>query len=75
MSVHEAKAHFSEVLRRVEAGETVVVTRHNRPVVELRPVQPASRGRRIGAFDGELEIPDEAFAPLSEAELADWYGE
>jgi len=74
LSVHEAKAHFSELLKRVEAGETVVVTRYNKPVVEIRRVSEPRREIRIGAYDGEFEIPDDAFAPLTEEELEDWYG-
>ena len=74
MSVHEAKAHFSELLRRVESGETVVVTRHNRPVAEIRPPAPVQT-RRLGAFEGEFVISPDAFAPLSEEELAAWEGE
>jgi prevent-host-death family protein len=33
-----AKAHLSELLDRVEAGEEVVVTRHGRAVAHIRPV-------------------------------------
>lgn len=40
----EAKAHLSELLDKVEAGEDVVITRHGRPVAQLsavmRPKQP-----------------------------------
>ncbi|AIE83564.1 type II toxin-antitoxin system Phd/YefM family antitoxin [Fimbriimonas ginsengisoli] len=75
LSVHEAKAHFSELLRRVEEGETVVVTRHNKPIAEIKPAIEAKQGRVFGAFEGELNIPDEAFAPLNEEELKDWHGE
>lgn len=35
----ELREHVSEVLRRVEAGEELVVTVDGRPVAELRPVQ------------------------------------
>ena len=35
VSVHEAKAHFSELLGRVESGETVIVTKHDRPIAEM----------------------------------------
>jgi prevent-host-death family protein len=38
-STYEAKAKFSEILRRVrEHGESVVVSYHGRPVAEIRPV-------------------------------------
>jgi prevent-host-death family protein len=35
----ELREHVSEILRRVEAGEELVVTMDGRPVAELRPVQ------------------------------------
>ena len=37
-SIVEAKNHLSELIDRALAGEGVVITRHGRPVVELRPV-------------------------------------
>ena len=38
-SLYEAKARFSELVRRVrERGDTVVVTYHGQPVAEIRPI-------------------------------------
>ena len=42
VSVAQAKAHLSEILDRVEAGETVVITRRGRPIASLSGV-PAPR--------------------------------
>ena len=42
-SVTEARARFAELLRRVERGETVVITRHGRAVARVVPVQEAER--------------------------------
>lgn len=42
-SVAEAKNHLSELINRALRGEGVVITRHGRPVVELRPVQSSRR--------------------------------
>ena len=36
----EAKAHLSQVLDRVEAGEELVITRRGKPVARVVPVQP-----------------------------------
>ncbi len=58
-SVAEAKNRLSELIDRALEGEGVVITRHGRPVVELRPVpQPGRpltkvdlewlRARRVG---------------------------
>ncbi|MDO8813600.1 MAG: type II toxin-antitoxin system prevent-host-death family antitoxin [Gallionella sp.] len=40
MSLAHAKAHLSELLNTVEAGEEVVITRHGRPVVRVLPASP-----------------------------------
>ena len=42
-SVAEAKNRLCELIDRALAGEGVVVTRHGRPVVEIRPVQALPR--------------------------------
>ena len=33
----EARTHLPRLLKRVQAGERFVITRHNRPVAELIP--------------------------------------
>lgn len=33
----DAKARFSELLARAEAGETIVISRHGRPVAKMVP--------------------------------------
>jgi prevent-host-death family protein len=38
-SVAEAKNKLPELIDRALAGEGIVITRHGRPVVELRPIQ------------------------------------
>lgn len=38
--VAEAKAHFSELLKAVEAGEEVVITRRGRAVARLSSQKP-----------------------------------
>ena len=37
ISVSEAKAQLTELLRRAEAGDEVIITRHGRPSVRLIP--------------------------------------
>ena len=43
VSVAEAKAHLSELLKAVEAGETISITRRGRPVASLAPVRREAR--------------------------------
>ena len=37
-STYEAKARFSELLRKVREGRTVTITYHGNPVAEIRPL-------------------------------------
>jgi prevent-host-death family protein len=39
----DAKAHFSEVVQKAMLGESIVVTRENRPVVRIVAIKPAKR--------------------------------
>lgn len=50
-SVAQAESHLSELIDRALSGEGVVITRHGRPVVELRPVQPAARPVAVEDLD------------------------
>ena len=42
VAVTNAKAQLTELIRRAEAGEEVVLTRHGRAVVRLVPVKAAA---------------------------------
>ena len=55
VSVAEAKTRFSELLRRVEAGETFLITRHGRTVARLQ-ADPRSGPKTsiLGAMKGEI---------------------
>ena len=39
VSVAEAKAHLSELLNQVEAGEEIVITRRGQPVARIKSVE------------------------------------
>lgn len=63
VGVHEAKTHLSRLLRRVAAGEEIVIARAGKPVARLVPVGPAE-DRALGRDRGTLEIPEDFDAPL-----------
>jgi len=43
VNLAHAKAHLSELLDKVEAGEEVVITRRGRPSARLKAVSPPKR--------------------------------
>jgi len=85
-STYEAKTRFSEVMRIVREGRSVIVTYQGEPAAEIRPLHlkggtPAriewlrSRGSVVGG-----DVDREAFQPLAQREgafdrfLADRHG-
>jgi prevent-host-death family protein len=53
IGIAEAKARLSEVIDRVESGETIIIARNGAPVAELRPlgrVSPEDAVKRIRAI-------------------------
>ncbi|MBK8293720.1 MAG: type II toxin-antitoxin system prevent-host-death family antitoxin [Solirubrobacterales bacterium] len=70
VSVQEAKAHFSWLLRRVEAGESVTIRRGQQPVAVLvrAPVAPGKRqiwGGLKGSMSPDFDEPLDEFKPHS----------
>jgi prevent-host-death family protein len=45
VSVTDAKGQLTELVRRAEAGDEVILTRHGHPAVRLVPVKPMPDGR------------------------------
>lgn len=68
--MQEAKTHLSRLLRRVEAGESVVIRRGREPIAMLvRVPQPTGRRNIWGDLEGEIlpgfdETPED-FTPYS----------
>ncbi len=50
VSVQDLKATLSAAVASAEAGETIVITRHGKPVARLVPADPphVHRGTRVG---------------------------
>jgi prevent-host-death family protein len=68
VNVHEAKTHFSSLLRRVQAGERIVIARAGKPIAELGPIT-GRRGKRVFGRDiGKAWISPNFDDPLPEFE-------
>jgi prevent-host-death family protein len=51
VSLSEAKSHLSQLLRLVEAGEEVVITRRGKPIARIIPVaRPKLAVKSLAAF-------------------------
>ena len=64
VKVSEAKAQLTDLVRRAEAGEEVVLTRHGQPVVRIVPVDAAvDREERWRRIDAIVESAQEVALP------------
>lgn len=59
----DAKAHFSELVQKAMLGETVIVTKENRPVVKIVAIKPA---RRVPGTGKGIWMADDFDAPLED---------
>lgn len=76
VTIEEIKRDPIQYLNQVEAGETLLITRSNQPVAELRPVPGSKKGLRpIGLCSGQFTIPDDFDAPLPQEIIDSSYGE
>jgi prevent-host-death family protein len=53
----ELRNQSAAVLREVEAGQTIVVTRNGTPVAELRPIRPRRFAPRATLAEAALRAP------------------
>lgn len=52
----EAKTHFLRILDQVEQGETVIVTRHGRPIARISPQAGEDRDKVNRAIEEMREL-------------------
>ena len=77
INMHQAKTDLSDLVARAEAGEEIIIARHNKPAVKLVPVGAVPKKPRIPGALAHLrgKLPDDLFlTPLSEDELQAWEG-
>jgi len=67
VNLAHAKAHLSELLDKVEAGEEVVITRHGKPVAHIRqavlPKEPIDF-EALAAFRATLPFQERSSAEV-----------
>jgi prevent-host-death family protein len=56
ISTAEAKNRFTELIRVVEGGEQVVITRHGHPVAQLAPPPAERRKAKLGGMKGRIRL-------------------
>lgn len=74
VGIYEAKSKLSKMIKLAQEGEDVVITKNGEDVVRLTPVQKKNADW-IGMYKGQIKIHDNFDDPMTEDELALFYGE
>ncbi len=70
VSTTEAKAKLNSLLIEVDAGETITITSHGRPIAVLSKATPPQR--KLDRFAGLITVPDDFNEPMGDEDLAIW---
>jgi len=74
VNIHEAKTHLSRLLRRVAAGEEILIANRGVPVARLVPAARRKAVRELGTDAGRVHISDDFDAPLPDEILTGFLG-
>jgi prevent-host-death family protein len=70
-TIFEAKTKLSELIKKAQNGEEVVITsgRDHVPVARLEPIQPKAKKRLGAMYSPGFVLTDAFWEPLPEGEL------
>jgi antitoxin (DNA-binding transcriptional repressor) of toxin-antitoxin stability system len=66
VTVDEIQKDPLRYLQQVEAGETLIILRSDKPIAEVKPIVRTKQLRPFGLCAGEFTVPDDFDAPLPE---------
>jgi prevent-host-death family protein len=56
VSIAEAKNRLPELIRAMEAGKKIVITRHGKAVAQLSPAPAERRTVKLGAMKNRIQL-------------------
>jgi prevent-host-death family protein len=63
VNVHEAKTHLSRLLKRVEAGEEITISRSGTPIARMIAAGAQGKARPMGMDKGKIWMADDFDRP------------
>lgn len=72
--IQEAQSNFSQLIKRVLAGEEIIVREAGEPIVKILRYQKSNEPRIPGCWEGKIRIADD-FDELPQGLIAVFNGE
>ena len=69
VNIHEAKTHLSKLVDRAAKGESFVIAKAGKPMVQVIALEAPKEPRRLGFLEGKIQVPDD-FDRMGEEEIA-----
>ncbi len=72
VNIHEAKTNLSQLLKKVNEGQEIIIARAGTPVARLVAYTPKPDQRVAGTAKGRMTMADDFNDPLPEYILGDF---
>lgn len=72
LNLYEAKTQLSSLVDEAAAGKEIIIAKNGKPMAKLVAVREPVQ-RKPGRLKGKIWIASDFDAPLTEAELAEYY--
>ncbi|MBN1290434.1 MAG: type II toxin-antitoxin system Phd/YefM family antitoxin [Candidatus Latescibacteria bacterium] len=66
VNIHEAKTHFSKLIKKVIDGEEIVIAKSNKPIAKIISINKPKPKRILGAAKGKIKISSDFDAPIED---------
>lgn len=68
VNIHEAKTHFSKLIKEVLNGDEIIIAKGNKPIAKLISIEQPRPKRKLGTAKGKFEIAPDFDLPLNDFE-------
>ena len=72
VNIHEAKTHLSRLIERALLGESFVIAKAGKPLVQVTPIGAPGPRERLGFLTGEMTVPAD-FDLMGASEIEDLF--
>ena len=66
VNIHEAKTHFSKLIKEVLKGQEIIIAKGNKPVAKLISIERKRPKRKLGTAKGKIRIAPDFDEPLND---------